>query len=114
MRIAETPQHAMKRGDNAPAIRYQIPLLETDLSGASVALHIVDGDGNAVALAGSAAVESVGGKIIRFDFLNGDTALVLATPPPWRCEFEVAFSNGDVRTFPTRGSIELVVRPDLG
>lgn len=114
MRIKPTPQHVITRGDNAPAIRYQLPLAAIDLTGATVALHAVDGEGAAVALTGSAAVESVAEHTIRFDWGNGDTETLAQRPGPYACEFQVTFTTGETRTFPSRTKIDLIVRPELG
>lgn len=103
----------IKQGDTSPAIEAQLedeagnPV---DLTGASVDFHMKapSATGLKVDAAGTIFNQSEGK--VRYEWASGDTD----TTGLFHAEWEVAFGDGSVETFPNTGNIEIEIVAELG
>lgn len=99
----------LKRGDTAPALRYNLPA-GTDLTDAAVTFTMAERPGAApVILDRPVRVVDVSPPIIEYVWRPGDTAL----SGTFRGEFKVTYPDGRWATFPQTGYVVVTIEQSL-
>lgn len=100
----------IKTNDTAPPIEATLTAasVAVDLTSATVRFHMVD-SANAVKVDAAATIVTAGDGTVKYSWDAADTD----TAGRYRAEWEVTFSDGTIRTFPTPGYTTVVVHGDL-
>jgi len=94
----------IKRGDTAPALRFALLPETVDLTGSSV-VFIMEGLDRL-----PAQIISTLPPVVQYDWQPGDTESAGLR----RAEFEVAYPDGRIETFPNSGYLLVQISEDLG
>lgn len=100
----------LKTGDTAPPIEATLEVdgVAVDLTGASVRFHMQDSSGDIKVDAAATVVSAVDGTV-KYVWAVADTD----EAGRFLAEWEVTFSDGTIRTFPTPGYTTVVVHGDI-
>jgi hypothetical protein len=102
----------IKQNDTSPSLRATLKdgnNSAVDLTGASIRFHMVSLDGTAVVDSAATVISPASSGVVQYNWVAGDTQ----TAGAYNAEFEVAFSNGKIETFPNDSYISVSIRAEL-
>lgn len=101
----------IKQNDTSPALQASLQDYAgaaVSLVGASVRFHMKGLDGSVVVDAPMVVVSDIGG-VVRYNWQAADTDTV----GTYYAEFEIAYLDGSIETFPNTDNIAIVITPEL-
>lgn len=105
-------EFAIKQNDTSPALEVELQDNDEnaiDLSGASAEFHMVEKDGDTVAVDSSATITDGSNGIVEYQWSSGDTS----DAGRYLAEFEITYSDGTIETFPNNDDIVIRIMADL-
>lgn len=100
----------IKRGDTSPSLLYALSPASVILTGASVVFNMRAADGTPKIARKAAVVQTATGQpTVRYDWVAADTDVA----GMFQAEFEIAYTDGTIETFPSDDFILVKITGDI-